>query len=279
MTHELHPLCTLFPRLSGAEFDALRDDIAANGLRQPIVLHEGMILDGGNRYRACIEAGVEPTFVDFHGGDPISFVLSVNFHRRHLSAGQQAAVVAAAQDWAKAQTQGGDRKSEQSATVALCLDTAADRAARSGASLRTQKMADKVAKADPELAKQVAHGEISLPKAVEKVEGKKKQPVREETKQDEPDDNDGPDLLAELEHAHAEIQRQQQLIDSLSKDDLAREIADWQERYSRLEGRLNAEITTANEAKKDAQRYANLLTKIRKRLGVEKNSQILERLS
>ena len=38
---EMHPLCVLFPALSGAEFDALRDDIKANGLRQPIVLHEG----------------------------------------------------------------------------------------------------------------------------------------------------------------------------------------------------------------------------------------------
>ena len=98
MTIELHPLCTLFPRLSGAEFDALRDDIKTNGLRSPIVLHEGMILDGGNRYRACIEAGVEPTFSKFDGGNLVSFVLSVNLHRRHMTAGQQAAIVASAQN-------------------------------------------------------------------------------------------------------------------------------------------------------------------------------------
>ena len=35
--------------------------------------------------------------------------------------------------------------------------------AQSGASDKTQRMADKVAKTDPELAKKVAHGEISLP--------------------------------------------------------------------------------------------------------------------
>ena len=52
MTHELHPLCTLFPRMGGAEFDALCADIKANGLREAITLHNGMILDGGNRYRA-----------------------------------------------------------------------------------------------------------------------------------------------------------------------------------------------------------------------------------
>lgn len=178
MKYELHPLCTLFPRIEGAEFDALVADVKANGLRQPIVLHDGMILDGGNRYRACVEAGVKPSFVKFDGDNLVSFVLSANLHRRHLSTGQQAAIVASAQDWAKAQRHGGDRKSEQSAT--LHLDSVAKRAAESGASVRTQKMADKVVKADPALAKRVAHGDVSLPKAVAKVEGKPaKKPKRQ----------------------------------------------------------------------------------------------------
>ena len=181
--YELHPLCTLFPRLSGSEFDTLRDDIKVNGLRSPIVLHEGMILDGGNRYRACLEAGIEPEFITFDGGNLVSFVLSANLHRRHMSAGQQAAIVASAQDWAKAQTHGGDRKNKQAAT--LPLETVEDRMAQSGASDKTQRMADKVAKANPELAKRVAHGEVSLPKAVAQVEGKNK-PANVSKKKDEP---------------------------------------------------------------------------------------------
>jgi flagellar biosynthesis GTPase FlhF len=164
MCYELHPLCTLFPRVTGAEFDGLVADIKAHGLRQPIVLHGGMILDGGNRYRACVEAGVEPVFQEFQGDSLVSFVLSANLHRRHLSAGQQAAIVASAQDWAKAQTVGKPKSGNVTG-----LATVAERAAKSGASDKTQRMADKVAKADPELAKKVAHGEISLPKAVEKV--------------------------------------------------------------------------------------------------------------
>lgn len=164
MSYELHPLCTLFPRVTGAEFDGLVADIKAHGLRQPIVLHGGMILDGGNRYRACVEAGVEPVFQEFQGDSLVSFVLSANLHRRHLSAGQQAAIVASAQDWAKAQTVGKPKSGNVTG-----LATVAERAAKSGASDKTQRMADKVAKADPELAKKVAHGEISLPKAVEKV--------------------------------------------------------------------------------------------------------------
>jgi len=175
MSYELHPLCTLFPRVDGAEFDALVADVKANGLRQPIVLHDGMILDGGNRYRACVEAGVKPSFVKFDGDNLVSFVLSANLHRRHLSTGQQAAIVASAQDWAKAQTVGKPK----SGNVAG-LERVQDRAAQSGASERTQRMADKVAKADPVLAKRVAHGDVSLPKAVAKVEGKPaKKPKRQ----------------------------------------------------------------------------------------------------
>ena len=174
MTIELHPLCTLFPRLIGSEFDTLREDIKANGLRAPIVLHDGMILDGGNRYRACLEAGVEPTFSKFDGGNLVSFVLSVNLHRRHMTAGQQAAIVASAQDWGKAQVQGANRHTIKTGNVAG-LETVADRAAESGASERTQRMADKVAKANPELAKQVAHGEKSLPQALREISPPKQQ--------------------------------------------------------------------------------------------------------
>lgn len=158
---DLHPLCVLFPRMVGAEFDALVSDIKANGLRQPIVLHDNMVLDGGNRYQACLAAGVEPRFEQFAGGNIASFVLSANLHRRHLSPGQQAAIVASAQDWAQAQPAS---RPEKAGNVAG-LSTVADRSAQSGASERTQRMADKVAKADPALALQVAHGEVSLPKA------------------------------------------------------------------------------------------------------------------
>ena len=172
--HELHPLCTLFPRLAGAEFDALVADIKVNGLTQPITTHNGMILDGGNRYRACVEAGVEPTFRKFAGTNVVTFVLSANLHRRHLSAGQQAAIVASAQDWAQAQTV-GNPAFKQKCNVAP-LATATSRAAESGASLRTQKMADKVAKADPALAIEVGHGTVSLPKAVAQVDGKPSKP-------------------------------------------------------------------------------------------------------
>lgn len=60
------------------------------------------------------------------------------------------AVVASAQDWAKAQGRGGDRRSDQSRSNDF--DTVEKRAAAAGVHRDTQMKADKVAKADPELA-------------------------------------------------------------------------------------------------------------------------------
>ena len=208
MTYDLHPLCTLFPRMVSTEFQALVSDIKAHGLREPIVLHDGLILDGGNRYRACVQAGVDPAFTTLANGNPVSFVLSANLHRRHMTAGQQAAIVASAQDWANAQAVGRPNKSGNVTGLPDSgLDTVAKRAAQSGASDKTQRQADKVAKADPELAAQVAHGEVSLPEAVAKVDGK---PAKKQK----------PKLLNEAESALilAENERLNEVAETLAAD-------------------------------------------------------------
>lgn len=195
-THELHPLCTLFPRMSGDEFDALVADITANGLQNPIVLFDDMVLDGGNRYRACQVANVEPRFQAFAGGDIVQYVLSANLHRRHLAQGQVAAITSLAQDWNKAQPRGGDRRSDQSRSNDF--DTVEKRAAAAGVHRDTQMKADKVAKASPELAKKVAHGEISLPKAIEQIDGAKPKPAPVVTQVQPPANDELREQISEL---------------------------------------------------------------------------------
>src|SRR6516164_4325602 len=96
-TLEPHPFSKMFPPISEEAFGKLAADIKLHGLRQHIVLYQGKILDGNNRYRACSLAGRKPTFADFTGidADARNYVISVNIHRRHLSPDQRRDIIAA----------------------------------------------------------------------------------------------------------------------------------------------------------------------------------------
>lgn len=95
MQYKAHPAAEIFPLMTGAEFDALVKDIKENGLREPITLHEGEILDGRNRLRACEQLGIKPKFEEWDAdGTPQTYVVSKNLHRRHLDASQRAMIAA-----------------------------------------------------------------------------------------------------------------------------------------------------------------------------------------
>jgi len=89
---EFHEIAKIFPLMEGTEFDALVADIKKNGLLEPIWLYEDKILDGRNRYKACQLAGIEPQFVEYTKDNPLAFVISVNLHRRHLTAYQRSEI-------------------------------------------------------------------------------------------------------------------------------------------------------------------------------------------
>ena len=93
--YKFHQFCTIFPRCTDVELQLLVSDVRENGLRTPIVLYEGQILDGRNRYLACQMLNREPDYVHYKGDDPLAFVISQNLCRRHLSESQRALVAAA----------------------------------------------------------------------------------------------------------------------------------------------------------------------------------------
>jgi N6-adenosine-specific RNA methylase IME4/ParB-like chromosome segregation protein Spo0J len=83
--------------MAQAELQALADDIKANGQQHPITTYQGEIIDGRNRWLACEMAGVKPTTRDWGGGGSlVAYVLSLNLHRRQLTASQKAMVAAEA---------------------------------------------------------------------------------------------------------------------------------------------------------------------------------------
>lgn len=87
-----HPIADIFPLMSEPELKDLAEDIKANGLREPITIFEGKILDGRNRFRACEMVGVKPRMEEFRNGSPTAFVISLNLQRRHLTDSQKVAV-------------------------------------------------------------------------------------------------------------------------------------------------------------------------------------------
>lgn len=102
--HETHPAADVCPMMDDEQIANLAVSIKHDGLLTKIVLlvedefPDGRILDGRNRYRACIKAGVEPEFKVIDNrveqmdmGDLCRFVDAINLRRRHLT-GEAAAL-------------------------------------------------------------------------------------------------------------------------------------------------------------------------------------------
>lgn len=91
-----HPLSALFAQfdLAGEDLKILAEDIKANGLHLPITTHEGMILDGWNRFQACQIAKARPIYISLAPGlDPWEFVKGANMLRRHMTPAERVAVM------------------------------------------------------------------------------------------------------------------------------------------------------------------------------------------
>lgn len=152
---DFHPAANIFPLLEGREFEELVQDISEHGLIEDIQLDAktGTIIDGRNRYRACLVAGVEPVYSYWEGDDPVSYVLSMNLHRRHLDESQRAMVAAKV-----ANLKNGQRASQ------ICEAVTQQQAANMvNVSKRSVESAVKVHNhGAPELVSAVERGEVAV---------------------------------------------------------------------------------------------------------------------
>ena len=190
---KFHPLCKIFPSLPEEEMSKPVADIKANGLKDPITILDGQILDGRNRHIACGISGTEPKYVEYSGDDPIGFVVSANIHRRHLTPIQLAALANTianmerggtgsnqyaqsksahrpiskiSQDEA-AMKHGGDRRSNQSVSADRPIPkTSQDKAAKlTGAKPRTMRRLKKIKAQNEQLHNAVVDGSVSATSA------------------------------------------------------------------------------------------------------------------
>lgn len=168
-TREFHPVANIFPLMEGVSFTELVEDIRQLGLREPVVLHpDGRIVDGRNRYRACVEAGIEPayrTWDESIQGDLVAFVLSLNLRRRHLDEAQRAIV---AGKIANLKHGANQYVREVDSGIPLSTVTQPEAAAMLNVSVDSVKVAKKVIeKGTTALVQAVERGDMSLREAEE----------------------------------------------------------------------------------------------------------------
>jgi hypothetical protein len=155
---EAHPLADIFPLLDEPELGELAADIAEHGQREPIVTYEDRVLDGRNRLRACLMAGVKPWFKPFDGVDPLAFVVSANLRRRHLNESQRAMIAARLATLRLGANQHSEGLPIGRASTLLNIGE------RSVARAR-----EVLESGEPELARAVDAGELSVSGAVEQI--------------------------------------------------------------------------------------------------------------
>lgn len=185
MSIEAHPAANLFPVLGKDGLRALADEIQAHGLMHPIVLYEGLVLDGRNRLAACELIGREAETIqwDGKGASPTEWVIATNLHRRNLTPSQHAAVAVEAlpmlEAEAKERQRLGLKRGTESPSRSIESDGEDSRANRSnvkaakqfGVGHATVSRAKHIKKEAPELFEKVKAGDMTVNAAMRKLGG------------------------------------------------------------------------------------------------------------
>lgn len=179
---QIHPIANLMPEMSDEDFQALKQDIAENGLLEAIWLTDGQIIDGRHRWRACQELGILPDFREYEGdistAGLVRFVISLNERRRHLSSSQKAVIALEVErilsdDARKRQGHRSDLDSQVNISQKIeqsLIDYSDGRSAQQAATLtgtNRQYVSDakRIERDNPELIEPIKQGAISIPEA------------------------------------------------------------------------------------------------------------------
>jgi hypothetical protein len=213
MNYTQHKLSAAFPAMSQAEYDELKASIREHGQRVKIMAIGSEIIDGMNRYNACLDVGKTPWVEQYVGNTPVQFVKEMNLHRRMLDATQRATIEATLNEW----LEHGSRVTEFGTGAELPL-TSAQMASSASVSERTivdaktaikagftellksgeiaAKPAAELARKAPEVAARVVAKEITPAQGKAELNAKVKREMPTVP---------GPDLNAELDRMDAQI--------------------------------------------------------------------------
>jgi hypothetical protein len=130
-----HPAAEKFPLMNEDELKALAEDIKDHGLNEDIETLDGMVLDGRNRYNACLMIGFDLTnriHALSDNTNPLNHLISKNLMRRSPTRLERALFAARLVNVGH----GGDRRSSSRQNGDLEFVTEADAARRIGVSRR-----------------------------------------------------------------------------------------------------------------------------------------------
>jgi len=167
-----HDLSAAFPDMQEKEFAELVDSIKQHGQHDPIVVFEGMVLDGWHRFTACQQLGIDCAAEEYSGNNPQEFVLARNIHRRNLTGSQRAAAVVAVSEWAKRGTNNKNLKTATGEVTSHVPLSNKEMAETAGVTTRTIQQAKKAIEAG--LGEEVKTGKMSVDAAVKQVAAKVK---------------------------------------------------------------------------------------------------------
>ena len=294
---KIHPIAEIFPRIFGADFVALKEDIRKNGLLEAIWTYQGEIIEGRNRYYACSETGVEPQFREYTGDDPLGFTISLNLTRRHLTDGQRQMVGAAIAKIEQEQKQVETTIGAAQEKVSNLLNTSVRGIQRAKGILhegtpelieavKSGKVSVSAASVVATLPKEeqqqiVAAGEVA--KAAKKVRAEKSRKIKaiEIAPVFTGDEKFGElsDLMVELNASKKEVDELHLLVSGLTEANMVTEIELLVHKIGQLSSKLGMQFSQLSEFASQSLSDTNLLGQIRNKLGVNTNNDILDAMN
>jgi len=161
---EYHEIANIFPMMTNAEYEQLKADIVLNGQLDPVVLYEGKILDGRNRWKVCMDLGLVINYDQYQGDNPLSYVISKNLHRRHLNETQRAVIGARI-----ANMQMGDNQYKTGSANLQTHVSQPEAAKQLNVSPRMIATVKEIERKAPEFISRMERGEITANQAVTQI--------------------------------------------------------------------------------------------------------------
>lgn len=177
----------LIPALLPEEYALLRDSIIADGCRDAILVWNGMIVDGHNRYMICTENGIEYETKEMQFDtrqDAMLWMLRNQLGRRNINAWQRSQIALKMEPLIaeKAKAKEHERKTTLPTLTKSFdpIDTRSELATIANVSTGTMAKAKKITNtATPETIKKLNAGEITINQAYKDVKREERRIERE----------------------------------------------------------------------------------------------------